>query len=142
MNLSARLHYAPYPIRRHDRSRRRNATPRDVAGACSTAPRLIFHLGLSGTLLMIVGMGFMRTLYLRSMFDVPAIPPSLIAHGVILTAWVVGYFAQTALIATHQIAIHRRLGWALTFLTAGVGIARLVRDAQFFSTSGGSRCSG
>jgi hypothetical protein len=80
-----------------------------------------FYIGMSGALLLIVLMGFARTLYLRVFFDVPQIPPSVWLHGIVLTAWFVGFFLQTTLVAIHRIDIHRRLGWVV----AGLGVAVL-----------------
>jgi len=80
-----------------------------------------FYVGMSGTLLLIVLIGFAPTLYLRAFFDVPEIPSSVLIHGIVLTAWFAGLFIQTALVAGHRLDVHRRLGWAL----AVVGVAVL-----------------
>lgn len=80
-----------------------------------------FYVGMSGTLLVIVLMGFARTLYLRAFFDVPQIPASVWLHGIVLTAWFVASFLQTSVVAVHRIDIHRRLGW----IVAGLGVAVL-----------------
>jgi hypothetical protein len=76
---------------------------------------------MSATLLVIVLMGFARTLYLRAIFDVPQIPVSVLLHGIVLTAWFVASFLQTSLVAVHRIDIHRRLGW----MVAGLGVVLL-----------------
>jgi hypothetical protein len=81
-----------------------------------------FFIGMSGALLLIVVMGFSRTLYLRAFFDVPQIPASVWLHGIVLTAWFAGSFLQTVWVAVHRIDIHRRLGWVV----GGLGIAVLV----------------
>lgn len=78
-----------------------------------------FYGGMSGALLLIVLVGFSRTFYLRALFDVPEIPAAVAAHGVILTAWFVGFFLQTVLVAARRIDIHRRFGW----LMGGIGLA-------------------
>ena len=83
--------------------------------------RRTFYVGMFGVLLVIVVMGFARTLYLRSFFDVPQIPPSVLVHGIVLTAWCVGSFLQAIFVATGRVDIHRRLGWVI----AGVGVAVL-----------------
>src|SRR5687767_12156757 len=80
----------------------------------------VFYVGISGTLLLVVLVGFAPTLYLRSLFDGPENPPYLSAHGVVLTAWYVGLFFQTVLVAAHRTDIHRRLGWALAALAVAV----------------------
>jgi hypothetical protein len=76
---------------------------------------------MSGTLLLIVLIGFTPTLYLRPFFNAPESPAYLLLHGVVLTAWYVVFFLQTALVAGHRTNIHRRLGWA----GAGLGGAVL-----------------
>ena len=61
--------------------------------------------------------GFARTFFLRSLFNVPPIPAYLYVHGVALTAWFVLVFAQACLIAARRTAVHRRLG-VITMLVA------------------------
>ena len=56
--------------------------------------------------------GFAKTFFLRSQFNVPPIPPYLYVHGVVLTTWFVLVFAQTCLVAAHRTNLHRRLGIA------------------------------
>jgi hypothetical protein len=80
-----------------------------------------FYVGMSSTLLLIVLAGFTPTLYLRAFFDVPEIPVSVFVHGIVLTAWFVAFFLQTALVAVRRTDIHRRLGW----VGGGLGVAVL-----------------
>jgi hypothetical protein len=82
--------------------------------------RSSFYVGISGALLLIVFIGFFRTLYFRVFLNVPEIPLSLIAHGVVLTAWFVGIFVQAVLVKTRRIDIHRRLGWF--FVAVGMAV--------------------
>lgn len=77
-----------------------------------------FYVGMSSALLLIVLAGFTPTLYLRAFFNVPEIPVFVFVHGIVLTAWFVGFFLQTALVAVRRTDIHRRLGWVL----AGLGV--------------------
>jgi hypothetical protein len=88
---------------------------------------------LSSLLVAGVLIGFAKTFFLRSQFNVPLIPPYLYVHGVILTTWFVLVLAQTFLVATHRTDLHRRLGVAAV-VTAGmvVPISALVvaRAAQ------------
>jgi hypothetical protein len=83
--------------------------------------RTTFYVGRSSVLLLIVLAGFAPTLYLRAFFNVPAIPASVWVHGLVLTAWFVAFFLQTALVAVRRTAIHRRLGW----VAGGLGVAVL-----------------
>ena len=56
--------------------------------------------------------GFAKTFFLRSQFNVPPIPPYLYVHGSVLTTWFVLVLAQTCLVAAHRTDLHRRLGIA------------------------------
>jgi hypothetical protein len=80
---------------------------------------------MSIVLLVIVLVGFSRTLYLRAFFDVPPIPPHVYVHGVILTAWFTLFCLQTSLVAGGRSDLHRRLG----ILGAGLGVAVVLVNA-------------
>jgi hypothetical protein len=80
-----------------ENSRTTGGDQRQVAGRGRA--RTWFYGGISGVLLLIVLTGFSRTLYLKALFDVPEIPASVLAHGVVLTAWFAGLFLQTVLVA-------------------------------------------
>jgi len=61
--------------------------------------------------------GFAPTFYLRSLFGAPVsltglttITPVVMAHGLVFTAWVVLFVVQTSLIASRNVAMHRKLG--------------------------------
>ncbi len=71
-------------------------------------------------MLGIVLTGFARTLYLRLFLGLPEIPGHLYVHGTVLTAWFLVLFAQTHLVATNRIRIHRRLGFAGALLSVAV----------------------
>ena len=81
--------------------------------------RSAFYVGMSGTMLLIVLIGFTPTLYLRPFFNAPDYPAYILLHGVVLTAWYVGSFLQTVLVSAHRTDIHRRAGW----VGAGLGVA-------------------
>jgi hypothetical protein len=54
-------------------------------------------------------------------------------HGALFTGWVLLFIAQTALVASHRVAVHRRLGWAGTALAAAmilVGTSTAVATAK------------
>jgi len=89
-------------------------------GGTARRSRSKFYVAMSGTLLLIVLVGFAPTLYLRGLFDVPDIPNSVLLHGIVLTAWFVGLFIQTALVAGLRVDVHRRLGWALAVIGLAV----------------------
>src|SRR5262245_55247888 len=96
--------------------------PHDLlqTGGRRAAARDKFYLSMATALLLIVAMGFARTLYLRAFLDVPAITTTLIVHGIVLTMWFTGFAVQAALITTHRKRMHRRLGWALSVLAVFV----------------------
>ena len=84
-----------------------------------------FYVGMSATLLLIVIVGFARTLYLRPLFDVPAVSVSLLVHGCVLTAWFVFVLLQSVLVTAHRTDLHRRLGW----VGVGLGMTAVVLSA-------------
>jgi hypothetical protein len=64
--------------------------------------------------------GFAKTFFLRSQFNVPPIPGYLYVHGLILTAWFVLVVAQTSLVAVHRTDLHRRLGIVTVVVAASI----------------------
>jgi hypothetical protein len=92
-----------------------------------------FYLLMSGLFLAVVFIGFSRSFFLHPYFDFPALPAHLYVHGIVLTAWFALAFAQPFLIATHRVALHRRLGAFGAFLAIGVVLTGLwivaLRDA-------------
>ena len=71
--------------------------------------------------LLIIAIGFAPTFYLRPSSLAP-LAPLVVVHGVIFTAWIVVFLAQTSLIATGRTAIHRKLG----FLGLGLAVVMLI----------------
>ncbi|HEY6456779.1 MAG TPA: hypothetical protein VIY90_16005 [Steroidobacteraceae bacterium] len=65
---------------------------------------------MSILLLAIVLIGFARTLFLRPLFQVPAIPWYVYVHGSVMTVWIVLFVVQTSLVAARRTDLHRRLG--------------------------------
>jgi hypothetical protein len=65
----------------------------------------------------VVFAGFARTYYLKTLLGGPALPWLLYLHGALMTGWFVLFLVQTYLIASHRVAIHRRLG------VVGAGLA-------------------
>ncbi len=58
----------------------------------------------------VVFAGFARTYFLKFLFGAPALSGLLHLHGALMTSWFVLFFTQTYLIASHRVAMHRRLG--------------------------------
>lgn len=61
-------------------------------------------------------LGFARTYYLRELFGRGALPLTLHAHGLIMSAWLAVFTVQTWLIARGRRSWHRRLGVAAAVL--------------------------
>jgi hypothetical protein len=71
-------------------------------------------LFVAGALLVaaLVFAGFARTFYLQGVFGAPPLSRLLFVHGAVMTAWVVVFIAQIALVSGGRTDLHRRLGVA------------------------------
>lgn len=97
-----------------------------------------FYLWAALTCALIAVLGFARSYYLKWLFGTPPLPILLHLHGVIMSSWCLLFGAQTYLVATQRVRLHRRLGIlgaALAILVVVVGeyvtveaTAREVRD--------------
>ena len=92
-----------------------------------------FFLLANGLLLAIVLVGFSRTLYLRTLFDVAPIPPSLYIHGAALTLWFLFALIQPSLIAAGRTSLHRTVGYTAASYAAIVVISGLTATARMAS---------
>jgi hypothetical protein len=92
------------------------------SSTAANADSRTFYALMSGALLLVVLLGFGRSLYLRPFTGLPPLPAAVVIHGSILTAWYAGAFAQATLVSTGRKDLHRRLGWWI----AGVGAAVIV----------------
>src|SRR6476469_2529822 len=82
-----------------------------------------FFTGMALASALTVFIGFARTYYLRSAFDGPPVPTPLVhLHGLVFTAWILLFIAQTSLVAAGRTDLHRRLG----AVGAGLVVALLV----------------
>lgn len=70
----------------------------------------IFFTGMAVAILITVFAGFSRTFFLRPLFQSQRLIPVLIVHGILFSAWIVLFIAQTTLVATKRTRIHMRLG--------------------------------
>jgi hypothetical protein len=84
----------------------------------------LFYGGMAIALGLTVFAGFSATYYLRLLTGGPEatlsggpFTPLVHLHGALFTAWVLLFIVQTALVANHRVAVHRRLG------VAGAGLA-------------------
>src|SRR5581483_8343595 len=71
-----------------------------------------FYVGMAVAAVVTVFVGFAQTYFLRPHFVSHPLPLYLHVHGLVFTAWIVVFVAQTALVAARRVDIHRRLGWA------------------------------
>jgi len=75
--------------------------------------------------------GFSHTYYLRWLFELPPLSRAAHLHGLIATLWLGLHYAQARLIATHRVAVHKKLG----IFTACVG-AQLAVQALDLAITG------
>jgi hypothetical protein len=88
----------------------------------ATAVRNRFFLTIAVSLAILIVAGFSRTYYLRTLFELPPLPPLLHLHGIMFTAWLVVFVVQARLIAAHNVRTHMKLGVAGAVLAGGVVI--------------------
>ncbi len=70
---------------------------------------------------LIVLIGYFRTYYGRPLFDLPPFANSLVHfHAVVMTAWVLYFTTQIALVRTKNLKLHMTMGFV------GIGLAALV----------------
>ena len=79
----------------------------------------LFYSGIAIVMALTVLFGFGQTYYFRALGNAPLAtlsggPMTLLVHthGILFTTWVLLFIAQTALVAQHKVAVHRRLGIA------------------------------
>ena len=92
----------------------------------------VFYGGMAIALGLTVFAGFAPSYYMRFMGDGPRATVSggpftalVHLHGALFTSWVVLFAVQTALVAGHRVALHRRLGVAGAVLAAAMVLAGL-----------------
>lgn len=95
--------------------------------------RIGFFTVMPGVILLLVLVGFTRTLYGRPLFRPAPIPPYLYLHGIVLTCWFAWAWAQSLLISAGRIANHRRFGAVGACFAVAVAAAALM--ASFGSVS-------
>ncbi len=70
---------------------------------------------------LVVFVGYFKTYYLKTLFDVPSIANNLVhVHALVMTAWVIYFVVQVALVRTKNLKLHMTIGMA------GVALAALV----------------
>jgi len=81
-----------------------------------------YFIGTALALGAVVLTGFARTYYLKVLFGTPPLTWWVHLHGFLLTLWFILFLVQSSLIASHRVALHRRLGVFGGFLAAAVVI--------------------
>jgi hypothetical protein len=98
-----------------------SVTPRIAPLSARTArPDRPLFVGSLILVLVIIFAGFAQTFYLKSWFGTPPLSNLLFLHGVVMSAWLMLFMVQTALVEFGRTDLHRRLG------VVGVGLAALV----------------
>ncbi len=85
-----------------------------------------FFTGMGIVIAAVIVAGFAPTYFFRPLTGQPPLSPLLHLHGIVFSAWVALFVAQTSLVATRRTAVHRRLGLtalALVPTMAVVGLA-------------------
>lgn len=81
-----------------------------------------FYLAMSLVIAGVVAWGFSHTAMDNLIRATPPRPVLLWVHAMAFSSWVVFYMVQTALVRTHNVRIHRTLGWFGTGLGATMAV--------------------
>lgn len=102
------------------------------AGVQLNAERRFFS-GTAIAGLLIVFIGFTPTWFMMQWFGAPPLPWIVHLHGVVFTAWILLYAAQTTLVAADRRDLHRKLGAGGAILGPGLlflGVVVAIEGAQ------------
>lgn len=90
--------------------------------AAARARKKKFYLFSGILFVVLVVIGFSKNYYLRPLFpDMGPLYSNMVRfHGLVMTAWILLFAAQTWLVSTKRVKLHMKLGWV------GVGLAILV----------------
>lgn len=87
----------------------------------------MFYSGIAIAMALTVVFGFGQTYYFKAFGGRPLetlsggpITTLIHAHAILFSSWVLLFFVQTALVAQHKVAVHRRLGIAGTVLAGAM----------------------
>jgi hypothetical protein len=82
--------------------------------------RFFYGVGIAFSILVFAG--FARTYYLKGFYGAPPLSLLVHIHGVVMTLWYALFLVQVRLVATHRVALHRKLGIAGVFLAGLVAV--------------------
>jgi hypothetical protein len=71
-----------------------------------------FYVAMALAFALTVFAGFSRSYFLKLHYGTPALSVLLHIHGVVFSAWILLFAAQTTLVSAHRTDLHRRLGVA------------------------------
>jgi hypothetical protein len=94
--------------------------------------RLRFYPLIAIVLVAFIVIGFSRSYYLRFLSDLPPMQAVLQLHGLVFTAWLALFVAQTQLIAAHRVDLHMKLGAVgvlLAVVVIAIGVAAIFVSA-------------
>jgi FtsH-binding integral membrane protein len=124
----------------------RTGLPPPPAASSVGAYDRAFYSGMAIALALTVFAGFAPTYYLRLFSGGPRTTISgapltsvIHVHAALFTAWVVLLVVQTALVASHHVSVHRRLGIAGAILAAAMvvaGMSAAITTARHAAASG------
>jgi hypothetical protein len=84
-----------------------------------------FYPWIAIALSLVVVAGFSRTYYLRFLSDLPPMTMLVHLHGLVFTAWLALFVAQTRFIAAHRVDLHMKLGIAGVVLAVVITVVSL-----------------
>ena len=89
-----------------------------AASAVAAAPAAVrandraFYTGIAVAAALTVLVGFSRTYFLRPYFQAEPLDAAFHVHGLVFSAWIALFVAQTSLVAAGRTDVHRKVGWA------------------------------
>jgi len=109
------------------------------SGRASTTRRFFlldryFYFFMSLLIAAVVAYGFGQTVNPYLIHAAPPRPLLLWFHGAVFSSWVVFYIFQSALVRTHNVKLHRTLGWfgaGLASAMTALGIATAIVMKRF-----------
>jgi hypothetical protein len=84
--------------------------------------RHAYYIGVGVLSAAILFWGFAKSYYLKFLFATPKLPLLFHIHGALMTTWIVLFFTQTVLVASHRVSWHRRMGIFAVALTVAIVI--------------------
>ena len=71
----------------------------------------LFFGGVAIAMLCVTMVGFAPSYYFMRLTAAPALAPVVHVHGLVFSAWMLLYALQTGLVAGHNVALHRAVGY-------------------------------